>query len=310
MGSTVIYAGLLCLLVLTTLPTFVEVRAGQRSDTSRVGTQDSERTFRSGRLGGELIVLPGVFNPLEAEVRVLPFLKENEGLFPNKEVLEMGTGSGIISLYAAQLGAARVVATDINPNAIRSTQQNAERLGLSSVLEARLVPPSDTSAYSVIRPEETFDIVISSPPYSLDLDAPSNDAVVDRGDLGLSIIRGFPRHLKPGGVSILFYDSLFYHLVMVKYARYQGYTVRNQRPSGLTPWEAAPLFNCYLERLLEREKINPNAFRFFSHERGSLEGIGVVTRWRNDRALFPGNSNESYPGMIVIEQKSGHTPAR
>jgi methylase of polypeptide subunit release factors len=61
--------------------------------------------------GAELVVLPGVFVPEEAETMVLPFLWENRALFDGKTVLEIGTGTGIISAYAAKLGARKVVST-------------------------------------------------------------------------------------------------------------------------------------------------------------------------------------------------------
>ncbi len=133
---------------------------------------------------------PGIFDPGEAERFVLPFMAENAERFAGRRVLEIGTGSGVIGLYAARLGASAVVATDIDPLAIEVARLNAERLGVASVMDVRLVPPEDLSAYSVIRPEEKFDVIISNPPYSLDYAAEENSPVVDRGDLGLSIILG------------------------------------------------------------------------------------------------------------------------
>ena len=193
---------------------------------------------------------------------VLPVMKENRELFEGKTILEIGTGSGIIGIYAAKLGAAKVVATDINKTAITCANQNAQALGVSSIIETRLVPPTDISAYSVIAPNESFDVVISNPPYSLDLGARENTAVVDRGELGFSILRGLDTHMKSSGVTILLYRSFFYHHVMVKFAKHLGYQVRNQSAIYLDSFEAEALFNFYLIRLLEHELIASNAFRF------------------------------------------------
>ncbi len=48
-------------------------------------------------------------------------------LKPGMVVLDMGTGSGILSITAAILGASRVVALDIDPQAIRAARQNFRR---------------------------------------------------------------------------------------------------------------------------------------------------------------------------------------
>jgi ribosomal protein L11 methyltransferase len=48
-------------------------------------------------------------------------------LKPGMVVLDLGTGSGILSITAAILGASRVVALDIDPQAIRAARQNFRR---------------------------------------------------------------------------------------------------------------------------------------------------------------------------------------
>lgn len=269
-------------------------------DTSQVGKRANEIHHQSKYLG-DVVVPPGVFHPIEAETCVLPFMEENAKLFPGKRVLEIGSGTGIISSYAAKLGAAQVVSTDISDKAVAATKRNAERLGFGEKVEARLVPASDISAYSVLKPGERFDIIISNPPYSLDLEATKNDAVTDTGDLGFSIIRGLNERLNPDGKAILFYGSLFYHLTMVKFAQYSGFEARSHPSQGLTTWESEALFNSYLQRLLAREKVDPGAFRFTDRDPG-LIGFADPMSPRIP-PLFPGNSKKPYRGMIVIERK-------
>ena len=46
-------------------------------------------------------------------------------------VIDYGCGSGILAIAAARLGAARVVAVDIDPQAIESTRENAARNGVA-----------------------------------------------------------------------------------------------------------------------------------------------------------------------------------
>jgi ribosomal protein L11 methyltransferase len=42
-----------------------------------------------------------------------------------KTVIDFGCGSGILACAAAKLGAGRVIGTDIDPQALRATEQNA-----------------------------------------------------------------------------------------------------------------------------------------------------------------------------------------
>lgn len=55
-----------------------------------------------------------------------------------REVLDVGCGSGILSLAALRLGANRAVGLDTDPLAIEATRANAERNGLATQVEARL----------------------------------------------------------------------------------------------------------------------------------------------------------------------------
>jgi len=223
---------------------------------------DLVKEIPSAYLDQPLMVFEGMFSPLEAEACVLPFMAEYPQLFAGKRVFEIGTGSGIISLYAAQLGASKVVCTDIDPRALDSVRRNAERMGFADVIEARLVPDSDEV----------------------------NTTVVDRGDLGFSIVRGLEQRLAPEGMAVLLYNTLFYHGVMVKFARYRGYEVRSHTPSGMSPYAFNALFNLYLERLLEHEQLPADAFRF---ERSELPYAIVF-------------DNNPEPGPLVGEsQKAG-----
>ncbi len=56
---------------------------------------------------------------------------------PGHLVLDVGSGSGILALAAARLGAARVDALDTDPVAVAATRENATRNGLDADIDAR-----------------------------------------------------------------------------------------------------------------------------------------------------------------------------
>lgn len=68
--------------------------ASSASDNTRtVRTAGAEGgTFDSETLGVDLVVLPGVFGPSEAEEPIFPFMRDHSDLFEAKKVLEIGTG--------------------------------------------------------------------------------------------------------------------------------------------------------------------------------------------------------------------------
>ena len=57
---------------------------------------------------------------------------------PGMEVLDLGTGSGVLAIAAAKLGAARVVALDIDPQAVRAARQNFRRARITRTVALSL----------------------------------------------------------------------------------------------------------------------------------------------------------------------------
>jgi methylase of polypeptide subunit release factors len=221
-------------------------------------------------------------------------MKANRERFEGSTVLDIGTGSGIIALYAARLGAVKIVATDISEAAVECAGLNAERFGYADIIEPRLVSPADMSAYSVIGPDERFDVIVSNPPYFLDYDAEVNTDETDTGDLGFSIIRGLERHLAAEGRVILLYGSTFYHQIIVKFAQHLGYDVRNYDPEILYSDEVLTLCNAYLQRILEREGLGPEDLRFGKGDITAL--VPRVSKLEEDDE----RPRPYYRGIIVI----------
>lgn len=75
---------------------------------------------------------------------------------PTKKFLELGAGSGLISIYAAKKGAS-VMATDINPIAVEYLRRNSEQNNVK--------PEIILSDLFADIPEQSFDIIAINPPY-------------------------------------------------------------------------------------------------------------------------------------------------
>lgn len=57
---------------------------------------------------------------------------------PNLTILDLGCGSGILSIAAAKLGASKLVGVDVEEPAIKATLENAEQNGVADKIEAHL----------------------------------------------------------------------------------------------------------------------------------------------------------------------------
>ncbi len=124
------------------------------------------------------------------------------------DVLEIGCGSGIVSLMAAKT-AKSVLGTDVNPDAVACARANAERNGIvnASFIEGDM--------FSVVGSRK-FNAIIFNPPY-----LPTDESEHLRGHLNRAFDGGkdgravldrflveFGSHLEPGGVLFLIQSSL------------------------------------------------------------------------------------------------------
>ena len=76
---------------------------------------------------------------------------------PGMAVLDVGTGSGILAITAAKLGASRVVALDIDPQAVRAARQNFRRTRVQ-----KLVALTQGSVPHPLAGKEQFDLVVAN----------------------------------------------------------------------------------------------------------------------------------------------------
>ncbi len=73
---------------------------------------------------------------------------------PGMRVFDVGTGSGILAIYAVKLGAASALAVDTDPESVRVTEENIAINGVASSIEVRQgsfdVPQADGEPYDLL----------------------------------------------------------------------------------------------------------------------------------------------------------------
>jgi release factor glutamine methyltransferase len=107
-------------------------------------------------LGLHLTIPPGVFHPalFFSTKTMCKFLMQQD--LHQKKILEIGCGSGAISIVAAK-GGAKVYACDINPDAVKATLDNATRNNVEiGVIRSDLFESIE---------EKNFDWILNNPPY-------------------------------------------------------------------------------------------------------------------------------------------------
>jgi len=75
---------------------------------------------------------------------------------PGMKILDVGTGSGILSIYSAQLGASEILGVDIDPDAIPNARENAEINNVAHIFKAR------TWSMESVPAGKKYDMVISN----------------------------------------------------------------------------------------------------------------------------------------------------
>ena len=82
------------------------------------------------------------------------------------EILDVGTGSGILSIIGLKLGAGKALATDIDPNAIRATEENFEINGISkemaSVHRVNILDEEEAQSFYEMNGGKRYDIVVAN----------------------------------------------------------------------------------------------------------------------------------------------------
>ncbi|MCH8050953.1 MAG: 50S ribosomal protein L11 methyltransferase [Chloroflexi bacterium] len=135
-----------------------------------------KKHFGVQRIGHGIVIVPSwiEYKPREGEivVRIDPGMAFGTGQHPTTAmclraleeigpggaaVLDLGCGSGILSIAAVFLGARHVLALDTDPQAIKVAAQNAADNGVAKAIEVRIGTIEEEGA-----PDETFDLALAN----------------------------------------------------------------------------------------------------------------------------------------------------
>ncbi|MES2105706.1 MAG: methyltransferase [Pseudomonadota bacterium] len=169
-------------------------------------------------LGKEFLVYPNTFWPFtDSQPLVKNFHIEN-----GENVLDVGTGSGVIAIFSCYSGAGRVVAVDINPAAIKSAKHNAKQHGFDKIMKVKR-----SNLFEKIG-QEKFDVITANIPFR---NKPAPDVVArSQWDTDFKTNTQFFKevgnHLNPGG-RIYFVQSNFGETKeMKRLAKEAGFSVK------------------------------------------------------------------------------------
>lgn len=109
----------------------------------------------------EFVVTPAVLIPRPDTEILVEAVAARVRPLASPALLDLGTGSGCIALsLLRELPKARAVALDVSEAALEVATRNARRLGLDSRIELRV-----SRWLEALGPTESFDAIVSNPPY-------------------------------------------------------------------------------------------------------------------------------------------------
>lgn len=156
-------------------------------------------------MGEKFIVNSSVLIPRdETEILVRKAVETiNKNNF--KMALDVGTGSGCIACMVAKRTDSQIIGLDISTDALNTALDNASRLNLFNKAIFR-----KSDIFSNVKPRESFDIIVSNPPYipkgikvQKEVEFDPASALFTNDDKGLEfyekITKGAPAILNKGG---------------------------------------------------------------------------------------------------------------
>ncbi|MCL2773027.1 MAG: methyltransferase [Oscillospiraceae bacterium] len=152
----------------------------------------------------KIYIRPFVYVPFDNSVPEM--FKSFAELIQNKTVIDIGTGTGVLAILAAQMGAESVTASDINGNAIECAKINIRASGIEAKNIIYEVIYSDL--FENIK--NTYDVIIFNAPWVMG--TPKNLYEIAIYDKGYELLNRFieqtPKYLNENGVILLQYSDI------------------------------------------------------------------------------------------------------
>ena len=173
--------------------------------------------------GVPLIVLPEVFNPVLFRTgTVLARTVASSALAAppgnGAAALDRGTGSGVGAVFAARRGY-RVVAVDVNPEAVRCARLNALLNGLEDRIEVR-----EGDLFAPVE-GETFDLILFNPPFFRGTPKSRFDLAWRGTDVLERFAAGLSTALAPKGLALLLLSTDGDGPALLEALRHQGFAI-------------------------------------------------------------------------------------
>lgn len=184
--------------------------------------------------GRKITVLPGVFSPKYFNDSV--WFAKNLPIKTGDNVLEIGTGTGAISITLIDRGADKVLATDINPIAVENAKLNVLHNALDDRIEVR-----QGDVFSPVKEEEKFDVIFWNVPFIYTEDTEEipdlEKALFDPGYKSYErYIKDAVKHLKNNGnIYIAFSSTIGRMDIIEEITKKAGMSI--EKIVGTTGWE-------------------------------------------------------------------------
>ena len=152
-------------------------------------------------LFGDLVQFESV--PLDLdETESLRKLIIDDSIAANRNVLEVGTGTGLIAILCLQNEASRVVAIDWNPAAVANARYNAAALDSEANLEVRATGHKE-EVLSGVQEKEKFDLILvnfsDAVPPVVSANAAAHSGIEDHDAWRDALLDHLKPHLNAGG---------------------------------------------------------------------------------------------------------------
>lgn len=177
-------------------------------------SQQETKSYKINVAGLDFVVNRNVFSP--------KYFKDTEifatrlPVEPGDELCEIGPGCGAVSIHAAKRGAKRIVAIDINPDAVKTSEENTILHRLDHIVEVRT-----GNMFDALNPDEFFDTIFWNTPFGL-VPEYAKVSILERAvfDPGYKATHRFitegPQHLKPNGRLLIGFSSTLGRLDLIE----------------------------------------------------------------------------------------------